>query len=230
VFDDRGNRMTPSTANKGGVRYRYYISAPLLQGRREDAGSVSRVSAPDLEAAVTNALRQWTAETTAAEMSGDIARCTDRELAQQHLQKVTLRKGTLEISLCHADRDTSARLLVPWSPAPTSRRREIMVPTGSEDSVSRRPIRSESRARLLEGMAKARLWVDDLVSGRMRDTTDIAAREGCSERSVRMTLNLAFLSPTIGRAAVEGSLPFGTGLSRLTNLPSDWHQQMEGLH
>ena len=105
-----------------------------------------------------------------------------------------------------------------------------MVPAGNDEGISRRPIRSESRARLLEGMAKARLWVDDLVSGRMRDTTDIATREGCSERSVRMTLNLAFLSPTIGKAAVEGSLPFGTGLSRLANLPSDWDQQMEGLH
>jgi site-specific DNA recombinase len=40
IFDDRGNRMTPSTGKKGPARYRYYVSAALLQGRREDAGSV----------------------------------------------------------------------------------------------------------------------------------------------------------------------------------------------
>ena len=230
VFDDRGNRMTPSTANKGGVRYRYYISAPLLQGRKEDAGSVSRVSAPDLEAAVVGALRQWTAETAAAETSGDVAGFTDRELAQQHLQTVTLRKGTLEISVCHTDGEATAPLLVPWSPVPTSRRRELIVPAGQENSTSRRPIRAESRARLLEGIAKARLWLDDLASGRICDTWEIATQEGCSERSIRMTLNLAFLNPVIVRAAVGGALPFGTGHSRLTALPPDWEQQMEGLH
>jgi hypothetical protein len=40
IFDDRGNRMTPSSAHKQGARYRYYVSAPVLQGRREAAGSV----------------------------------------------------------------------------------------------------------------------------------------------------------------------------------------------
>src|SRR5260370_35445260 len=47
IFDDRGNRMTPSTGKKGPARYRYYLSCALLQGRREDAGSVRRVPAPD---------------------------------------------------------------------------------------------------------------------------------------------------------------------------------------
>jgi hypothetical protein len=26
IFDDRGNRMSPTRSNKGGVRYRYYVS------------------------------------------------------------------------------------------------------------------------------------------------------------------------------------------------------------
>jgi hypothetical protein len=33
IFDDRGNRMTPSHSNKDGVRYRYYVSHLLLQRR-----------------------------------------------------------------------------------------------------------------------------------------------------------------------------------------------------
>ena len=36
IFDDRGNRMTPASAHKQGARYRYYVSAPLMQGRREE--------------------------------------------------------------------------------------------------------------------------------------------------------------------------------------------------
>src|SRR5688500_10632413 len=42
IFDDRGNRMTPTHAQKNGARYRYYVSCVLLQGRKKDAGSVAR--------------------------------------------------------------------------------------------------------------------------------------------------------------------------------------------
>jgi hypothetical protein len=37
----------------------------------------------------------------------------------------------------------------------------------------------------------------------------IAAREGKSERSIRMTLSLAFIAPPIVVAAIEGRLPRG---------------------
>ena len=30
IFDDRGNRMTPSHARKNGIKYRYYLSSALL--------------------------------------------------------------------------------------------------------------------------------------------------------------------------------------------------------
>ena len=38
IFDDRGNRMTPSHARKGHVKYRYYLSAALLQGTAAQPG------------------------------------------------------------------------------------------------------------------------------------------------------------------------------------------------
>jgi hypothetical protein len=45
LFDDRGNRMSPSYATKGGRRWRYYVSQAVLQGRKHEAGSVVRMSA-----------------------------------------------------------------------------------------------------------------------------------------------------------------------------------------
>ena len=45
IFDDHGNRMTPSHSNRDGVRYRYYVSHVLLQRREKDAGHVTRVPA-----------------------------------------------------------------------------------------------------------------------------------------------------------------------------------------
>ncbi len=52
LHDDAGNRMSPSHARKNGVRYRYYVSQAVLQHRKAAAGSVARVSAPEIEAAV----------------------------------------------------------------------------------------------------------------------------------------------------------------------------------
>src|SRR5205823_5498851 len=57
IFDDRGNRMSPSHARKGGVKYRYYLSSALLQGMAGGAGSVCRVPAADIEALVVRSVR-----------------------------------------------------------------------------------------------------------------------------------------------------------------------------
>ena len=48
LFDDRGNRMSPSHVTKGGRRWRYYVSQALLQGRKHEAGSVARVPALEI--------------------------------------------------------------------------------------------------------------------------------------------------------------------------------------
>jgi hypothetical protein len=45
-------------------------------------------------------------------------------------------------------------------------------------------------------------------------------REGCSTRHVNMTISLAFLAPNLIKANVEGRMPHGVGVSRLSTLPS----------
>jgi site-specific DNA recombinase len=58
LFDDAGNRMIPSHATKNRVLYRYYISQPLQRGRSDEpVRSISRVPTDQIEALVTNAVR-----------------------------------------------------------------------------------------------------------------------------------------------------------------------------
>jgi site-specific DNA recombinase len=40
-----------------------------------------------------------------------------------------------------------------------------------------------------------------------------------------MTISLAFLAPSLVKAAVEGRLPRGIGLARLIDAPVEWDQQ-----
>jgi hypothetical protein len=61
LFDDHGNRMTPSHTNKTGVRYRYYVSQALLQSKGQGA---SRPSSPLREPPLglhvpVSRMRQW---------------------------------------------------------------------------------------------------------------------------------------------------------------------------
>ena len=56
LYDDRGNRMGASHASKGGRRWRYYVSRAALSGRKQEAGSVVRIPAPEIENQVANAV------------------------------------------------------------------------------------------------------------------------------------------------------------------------------
>ncbi len=40
-----------------------------------------------------------------------------------------------------------------------------------------------------------------------------------------MTISLAFLAPDLVKAAIEGRLPLGIGVSRLRDAPAEWSSQ-----
>src|SRR5262249_17750976 len=58
IFDARGNRMTPSQADKRGVLYRYNTSPPLMRGPPNKAARVNRVPAAEIETLIISALRK----------------------------------------------------------------------------------------------------------------------------------------------------------------------------
>jgi DNA invertase Pin-like site-specific DNA recombinase len=66
LFDERGHRMSPSHTNKGGARYRYYVSQAVLQRKPQAPGAIGRVPAAEIEALVIAALRTLRARRAAA--------------------------------------------------------------------------------------------------------------------------------------------------------------------
>ena len=87
----------------------------------------------------------------------------------------------------------------------------------------------ENRARLLRAIRNGVIWLDELIDQKVANTQALAQREECSVRTIRLTLSLAFLAPDLVKAAVEGKLPRGLGLTRLTELPADWAEQHRTL-
>ena len=234
LYDDRGNCMSPSHAKKLGIRYRYYVSSPLLHGQAGHAGSVRRVPAAEVEALVGHAVR---------EHLKDSAPTDDRDLIRAHVVRVDVQADQLVIELralkqgqplgrengTPPSRDSGQReadrmvLRVPWQKPPSKRRREIIVPK-SASRQDARPIRAETRAKLVASIAHGRRWLDEIVAGTV-SVDQIAAREKCSIRQVSMTISLTFLAPTLVQAAVQGRLPRGIGVTRLRDAPAEWSRQ-----
>jgi site-specific DNA recombinase len=104
------------------------------------------------------------------------------------------------------------------------RRRDIIAPA-SVSPHDRRPIRAETRATLVASIARGRRWLAEIVAGTATSVEQIAARDKCSIRQVNMTISLAFLAPDLVKAAVEGRLPRGIGVTRLRDAPAEWSRQ-----
>jgi DNA invertase Pin-like site-specific DNA recombinase len=62
VFDETGERLTPTYSVKKGTRYRYYVSTTLLTGAGRNRSSGRRIPAGGLEGQVINRLRAFLAD------------------------------------------------------------------------------------------------------------------------------------------------------------------------
>ena len=199
IFDARGNRMTPSHAVKNGVRYRYYISSVLMQGQPAKAGKLNRVPATEIEKLILSTLRKHlVSEPHNAVEAERPHSLNDRELISAHVARVDMKRDHLAIQLyaksgpdsAAQDRRHSAEqdernhpdphvLVVPWTRLRRNDR-ESILPASTSSHPDPRPIRAETRAKLVTAIAKGRHWLDELIAGTVTNVEQIAAREKCS--------------------------------------------------
>lgn len=233
IFDDRGNAMSPSHTNKKGVRYRYYVSQAIIQHHKDEAGSVPRVSAPDVETIVLDAIRQRRAG--APEEDDEVisvASVMDRESALRHLSRVVIRRSEIEIVwLRHELNDGDVpvdeeRQTIPFDP-------NLPLKKGFVHRPGQGKMDPRTRETLLHAIAKARQWMDEILKGKTQSLDDIAERENLAERYVRRLSVLAFLSPRVIQAIMDETAPADLTVTSLTQaLPHSWaaQEQMFGVH
>ena len=86
-------------------------------------------------------------------------------------------------------------------------------------------MRTKARGVLIDALRDAHRWVAELTTDSSHTIASIAAGEKKTERSIRLTMSLAFLSPALVKAAIDGRLPRGFGVKRLMDLPIAWSDQ-----
>jgi len=224
IFDDKGNAMTPTHANKRGVRYRYYVSQALLQGRKAKAGTISRVSAGDVEGLVIKALRH------VDEAHGGVGR-SDRDLVEAHIVSIVVRRSEIAIEVRTSPAGGS-KTADPNQPADTTTitmafaratqpRKGIIHSASGDHSMD-----AAARSALLNTVARARSWVDSIAADPNVSFAMIADREQLGQNYVRRLASLAYLSPRIVEAIAEGrGLADLTATKLLNDLPLSWPEQ-----
>jgi len=211
LFDDRGNRMSPSYTTKRGARYPFYVSSALLRGRKSQAGSLTRISAAEIEAAVLIAVR--------THLVDDNNGIPPRTLLEHKIARVVVHPKYLTITPRQIGNSQERPIEIPWSP---SRRRDFVQIDDKNNVEGRAP-----NAELVEGLVRAHVWLKLLSTGQYDSIEALAASAKLHPKVIRNRLRLAFLAPSVTGAILTGKQPNALTLKALDPTMSlSWKDQI----
>jgi DNA invertase Pin-like site-specific DNA recombinase len=228
LFDVDGDPMTPSFTHKsGGKVYRYYVSAPLMQGRavRPNPEAIRRVAAEEVEGVLERELNRRLGSESASLAS-----------LMGHVQRVHLEPDRIRIALIRAkiprralaetetdDREAS----LAWATLPIrcklrGGRTWIQGPGGSVAAL-----RARRDPTLVKALQQAHRIVGAIgwrPDGSLEDGRNASAPTCAYERKL---CRLAFLAPDIQKQILQGRQPRDLTLDRLINarIPTSWPAQ-----
>lgn len=242
--DETGNRLTPTHTTRNGRRLRYYVSNRLISGGTDPSGW--RLPAPALEQTITGIVKDHlikaatfhsvqispdasslnTVENSVAAYAQRLAE-TDNASLRTLLKSGILSRKEIKLTLdlselakglnLSADEINSALLEI-TAPFQTRRR-------GVETRIIAGEITAQPDPKLSSMLRCAHGWCQELKSG--TQITALAARENTSESYVRIRSKLAFLSPKIQTAILNGTQPVELSLETIIRqgIPLNWEDQ-----
>jgi len=255
VFDELGHRLTPSHAQKGARRYRYYIDQASAEA--DDAPNAMRLPAKELEMAVievVSGLLKDRSQVMALMGSVDAGQTKHRlqaaaaagamleaamasqqiEMLTRVVKRIVVRRDTIEIAV-----RVAAIWSAEWVAADDDEvlhRIEVPVQLKRCGMAVRLIVRPEGAsatrgvdAKLVALISKAHDWLERLTSGRCDSVQTIAQQEQINTVAyVMRVIHLSFLAPDIVRAIVRGEQPMELTVDRLIRLgplPLAWEDQ-----
>jgi site-specific DNA recombinase len=238
LFDETGERLSPSHSKKHGKRYRYYISRGYVTGRKDSLqGRGWRLPAKQLEQFVAQAIRDHLTRSGGRGLVANASiethkrlRClrdADPSEGLALLGTARFREGSMALSLDACALATTLKVEkssinldqltfdVPF----TQKRRGVetrLVWPGPATQVDEA---------LVGNIARAHTWLVRVQDGESPDA--IASSENTSNRRVQQTLEYAFLAPDIVRDILAGKQPLGLTSTWVAThtLPVDWADQ-----
>lgn len=242
VFDESGDRLTPSHANKRGKRHRYYVSSRLLKSTGEKGIPGWRLPAHQLEEQITDTLRRHldviatglniyeltTNEILRIGMAVKERQSDPRSLLKL-VERIDIAAGTVKIRLSIPAMtdllDLSKDRLHPAALKITE-----MFQLRKRGVETKLIIGASQKARdevLIRNIANAHRWLGMLKAGKTFD--EIAADNNISKRRIQQVIEWALLAPDIVQMRLEGRQPIGLTSNWFVHhrLPSDRNAQRQ---
>jgi hypothetical protein len=155
LFDDKGNAMSPSFSSKNGIRYRFYVST-ALRGRTDRAGSVTRVSASEIEGIIGDILLRKLEEQGAS-----------TEAAWDQVRRAVVGAKGIVITINSISNDSmpTEAINIPWASKKLDR-----------TDISTLHADREPDQKLLQAVVRAHAWLADLANDRGSSIEELAGK------------------------------------------------------
>ncbi len=247
LFDASGDYLAPSHAVKKGKRYRYYVSRRLLTDPTDKDGTGWRLPAHEAEQMVLRAVKAMLSDHAvladmitmvgaspqqtpgllqiAANILQQIDSTADHTNLFAHvIQRVELKRDSVNVKIILAA-DTCATVTIAQDIPMQLRRRgveiRLVLGDGSQEM--------KGDPSLIKAIARARIWFEELASGRTASMSDIARREAIDKGYISNLLKLAFLSPDIVDTIIAGKQEVeltAQSLSKNIEISLNWSNQL----
>ena len=249
LFDESGDRLTPSHASKNGVRHRYYVSHRLIKqsGEKDLTGwrlpakaleeglaktLVEELERPSFLTRVLPATRASELKQVLGRIDGlvrELSRASSATVSANLISKVRISAGCIEIRL---DREMLSRQLAVQNADIFEDGLKFEKPfqlrkRGVETKLVLGGVLSEPDITLIRNIVAAQKWLKAIRQGRTLD--EVANDAGLTKRRILQMMDHAFLAPDIIKQVSEGRQPVrltSEWLQRNT-LPLDWEDQRQ---
>ena len=238
VFDETGDRLTPSKSKKSSGRViRYYYSNRLISGGADPTGW--RLRADMLEGLLSDIVRTRLTEALTQFRLAPQMKPHALNNAKEHLEQLDT-KSTLDLITRVDLSETSVNVLLEEGKVATLTKTEAnkfdLEYLRIEEPVTLRKrtngtkltwvgYKGEPNHALIRAIVTAQAWVEEIKAG--RSVSDILHAQNIPEGRIWKRIRLAFLSPKILRAIVEGTTNRDLTIKMLTrhDLPLNWSEQ-----
>ena len=215
LYDNIGNRMSPTYARKkDGRQYRYYTSQAVRYGQDDKGIEIPRIAADHLERLVVDAVRR-SAEHLGA---GDVTKVV--------LGRRRLAIEIVEREIANLHETVSRTIAVDVQLQRRKHEVELIQATGAAHHATAHLDRA-----LIRALVNAHRWRAMIESGECKSIEDVGRRECVNATHVGRLLPLAFMAPDITDTMLEGgqSASFALENVRSMDIPMDWEGQRRAL-
>lgn len=243
IYDDLGNKMTPSHSNSHGRRYRYYISRALKNN--EETGSVSKIPAGEVEKFVIETTKEFLQDKKQIQkivseykiskqnkliyIAQDIQDYSEPKLIRAIIHKIMVSKNLIEITY----NETSIKKVL----NALANNQEIVIPDKNEDLtpiIISKNIKITQSSRndnllilnaeeydtpepnpyLVNAIVKCHYYHKQLQEG--KTIKYLQTEEGLKDsKYIRNILNLKYISPKLTEQILDGNQDEGLNLQKL---------------